>query len=77
MAEVAFSVSREWQGKGIASTLLSKLAEAAREKGISGLMAYTSPRNASMIRLFKKLPYKVTNYLDEFLMLQCRFTEPA
>ena len=41
VAEVAFSVSREWQGKGIASVLLEKITEAAREKGFTELFAYT------------------------------------
>ncbi len=52
MAEVAFSVSREYQGKRLGRILIRKLAEAARENGISGLMAYTSPQNQGMIRLF-------------------------
>ena len=39
-AEVAFSLLKEWQGKGIALVLIQKLAEAARENGIRGLVAY-------------------------------------
>ena len=37
MAEIAFSISREFQHKGLGKTLLRKLAEAAHENGISGL----------------------------------------
>jgi len=44
---------------------MEKLVEAARENGIPGLVAYTSPGNTSMIRLFKKLPYKITTALDD------------
>lgn len=77
MAEVAFSVSREWQGKGIACTILRKLAEAARENGMKGLVAYTSPRNFSMIKLFKRLPYRIETSVDEFLILRCTFDETA
>ncbi len=77
MAEVAFSVSRPWQGKGIASVILHKLAEAAKANGISGLVAYTSPENRNMIRLFKKLPYKVNSIRDDgMIILTCRFNEP-
>jgi GNAT superfamily N-acetyltransferase len=77
MAEVAFSVSREWQGFGIANILQAKLAEAARTNGIKGLVAYTSPENKSMIRLFRKLPYKVrSEYEDDILILNCLFSEP-
>ncbi len=77
MAEIAFTVSREWQGKGLSKTMLRKLAQAARENGISGLVAYTLPRNQAMIGLFKSLPYKVkTVYEDDLLLLSCKFDEP-
>ena len=75
-AEVAFSVSKEFQGKGLGKILIRKLAKAARENGIAGLCAITSPGNKNMIRLFKKLPYKVTTKLSDDLYLSCRFDEP-
>ncbi|MFH2219427.1 MAG: GNAT family N-acetyltransferase [Pseudomonadota bacterium] len=76
MAEIAFSVSREWQGRGIGKILIEKLAEAARENGISGLYAYTQPRNQGMIRLFKSLPYKVRSIFEgDVIELSCRFEE--
>jgi GNAT superfamily N-acetyltransferase len=76
IAEVAFSVNREYQNKGIGRRLMRKLAEAARENGISGFMAYTSPQNQAMIRLFKSLPYKTTTVFDgDVLSLTCRFDE--
>jgi L-amino acid N-acyltransferase YncA len=56
---------------------MQKLAEAARENGISGLIAYTSHDNAAMINLFKTLPYKVkTTFDDDVLVLSCKFSEP-
>ncbi len=78
MAEVAFSVNRQYQNKGIARRMLRKIADWARENGIAGLMAYTSPSNQAMIRLFKTLPYKVnTSYDGEGVTLTCRFEELA
>jgi acyl-CoA hydrolase/GNAT superfamily N-acetyltransferase len=78
MAEAAFSVLKDWQGKGLGSVLIKKLAENAREKGISGLTAYTTPQNQRMINLFKSLPYKVNTSLEEdMLYLSCRFEEPV
>ena len=78
MAEIAFTVSKEWQGKGLSKLMLRKLSEAARDNGISGLVAYTLPQNQAMIGLFKKLPYKVkTVYEDDLLLLSCKFDEPA
>ncbi|MCP4115007.1 MAG: GNAT family N-acetyltransferase [Desulfobacteraceae bacterium] len=77
MAEIAFSVSQEWQGKGIAKLLQTKLAEAARLNGIKGLIAYTSPENRGMIRLFNTLPYEVNSeYEEDMLILSCLFSTP-
>ncbi|MGW8193193.1 MAG: GNAT family N-acetyltransferase [Desulforhopalus sp.] len=74
MAEVAFSVSEDFQGKGLGTIFMRKLAAAARESGIAGLVAYTFPSNKAMINLFKTLPYKVTTqYEDGDLLLSCRF----
>ncbi|MDJ0782360.1 MAG: GNAT family N-acetyltransferase [Desulfosarcinaceae bacterium] len=78
MAEVAFSVSKDFQGKGLGRVFLRKLAESARENGISGLVAYTSPQNKAMIGLFKTLPYKVkTSFDGESLALSCKFEHLA
>ena len=76
IAEVAFSISTGYQGKGIGSLLIRKLARAARDNGISGLLAYTFPHNRGMISLFKSLPYQVkTSFDGESLKLSCRFDE--
>ena len=75
-AEVAFSTSKEWQGKGIAGIILHKLAEAARENGLLSLVAYVLPANTGMIKLFKKLPYKIrTKFEDGVMVLTCNFDE--
>ena len=78
MAEVAFSVSEDFQGKGLGTLFLKKLASAARENNIAGLVAYTVPSNKAMINLFKTLPYKVTIlHEDGDLLLSCRFNDLA
>ena len=75
-AESAFSVSREFQGKGLGKILLGKLAMAARENGIAGLYAYTEPRNEAMVHLFKSLPYRVGQAFEgDVLKLSCRFDQ--
>jgi acyl-CoA hydrolase/N-acetylglutamate synthase-like GNAT family acetyltransferase len=77
-AEVAFSISKSFQKKGLGKMLMDKLASAARENGISGLVAYTSPQNRGMIKLFKSLPYKVDSFFDgEMLKLSCKFNQPV
>ena len=76
-AEVAFSIGKPYQKKGLGKILLNKLAYAARENGIAGLMAYTSAQNRGMIKLFKTLPYKTDSFFDgELLQLRCRFDQP-
>ncbi len=76
IAEVAFSVSKDWQGKGIGRMLIKKLAEAAHSNGVSGLVAYTLLTNRPMIQLFKGLPYQVNTTFDgDMLTLTCKFNE--
>lgn len=76
-AEIAFSISKPYQQKGLGTILLNKLAYAARENGISGLMAYTSPQNKAMNKLFRRLPYKVESFFDgDMLRLSFRFDQP-
>ena len=78
VAEIAFSISKDYQRKGMGKILLQKLASAARENDISGLVAYTSPQNRGMIKLFNQLPYKVNTFFDgDMLTLSCKFDEPA
>jgi acyl-CoA hydrolase/GNAT superfamily N-acetyltransferase len=76
MAEVAFTVSKDYQGKGLGKLFLHKMAHAARENGIAGLLAYTAAHNQAMIRLFKTLPYKIhTSFDGEALTLSCKFDD--
>lgn len=78
LAEVAFSVSREWQGKGLAKMILIKLAGAAKDAGLSGLRAYTAMHNRGMIALFNTLPYNVIKtYEDDVVRMVCRFDQPG
>ena len=77
MAEVAFSVSKEYQGMGIANILQKKLNQAAVDNGINGLIAYTALHNKAMIGLFHKLPYKIKTEKDEdMFILSCVFNDP-
>jgi GNAT superfamily N-acetyltransferase len=77
VAEVAFSISKSFQHKGLGKILMQKLASAARDNGIAGLMAYTSPQNRGMIKLFNTLPHKVNPFFDgDLLVLSCKFNEP-
>lgn len=80
MAEIAFTVSKDYQGMGIANILLNMLAEAAKDHNIAGLVAYTSPKNKAMRNLFYKLPYPATTEKDpddkDIVILKSFFSEP-
>ncbi len=76
LAEIAFSVSKEWQHKGLGKILMKKLSEAAKKNNISGLVAYVAPHNKPMLNLFKGLPYKIKTVTEEnMITLSCRFDE--
>ena len=76
MAEVAYSVSEEYQGMGIAGIIQRKLARGAQDSGIRGLVAYTSNNNKAMKKLFHKLPYKIHTKIEgSILVLDCNFQE--
>lgn len=76
MAEVAFSVNRDYQLKGLGKILIRKLAQAAQENGIAGLFAYTAPENQGMVRLFKSLPFETRSaFKEDLIYLHCRFAD--
>ncbi len=77
LAEVAYSLDSQWQGKGIASKLQNKIVDAARHNGFAGLYAMTYPDNYSMIKLFKRLPYKIKSYYEDgSLIMEAQFSLP-
>lgn len=54
LAEVAFLVRDDWQGKGITTRMLATLMEIAKSKGIRGFVASVLAQNHGMLRVFHK-----------------------
>jgi GNAT superfamily N-acetyltransferase len=54
-AEAAVSVIDSWQGRGVGSVLLCRLAALARARGIRTFTAALFASNRSMLRLFKRV----------------------
>ncbi|MEW5962221.1 MAG: GNAT family N-acetyltransferase [Pseudomonadota bacterium] len=53
-AEIAFTVEEEYHGLGIASLILSSLAEIARDNGLMSFEAEVLTGNAGMLTVFRK-----------------------
>jgi acyl-CoA hydrolase/GNAT superfamily N-acetyltransferase len=78
MAEVAFSVSDEFQRQGIGGHLFRFLVRLARERGIRGFRATVMAANVGMRRIFEKGGYLLhTAYDSGVISLEFRFDEAA
>ncbi len=64
-AEVAFLIEDAHQGRGIAQLLLEHLAEAARERGITGFFAEVLPQNRAMAQVFADAGYRVKRGIED------------
>jgi acetate---CoA ligase (ADP-forming) len=58
-AEAAFLVTDTWQGRGLGSLLLSRLAQAAQVRGVRTLVAEVLPGNHAMVAVFARSGYPV------------------
>ena len=75
MADVAYMVLHEWQGKGIGTILQSRMCEYARSKGIKGFTADILPENKSMIKLAEKCGILEKKYVDGVFEIKILFSE--
>ncbi|MDT8272040.1 MAG: GNAT family N-acetyltransferase [Desulfomonilia bacterium] len=76
LAEVAFTVARGWQDRGIGTFLLQYLIRIAREKNIKGFTADVLARNTAMMKVFSKAGHPMKTVLDYGIYeLEIRFSE--
>src|SRR4030095_4297594 len=61
-AEVAFTVGRDYQGRGLASALLGQLAEVAAENGIHTFEASVLPEHTRMLGGFRDSGFPITTH---------------
>jgi len=59
LADVAFVVDENCQGRGIASFLFEMLIRVAREQGIEGFTADVIADNKAMLKVFEKAPFPI------------------
>jgi len=63
-------VSDQWQHRGIAHHLMSKLIEVARDRGIERMDGEVLSNNHKMLELVKGLGFKVRNDPDDIKIKQ-------
>ena len=63
-AEVAFVIEDRWQGHGIATALLHRLARYARHRGITRFVAVTMGSNLAMLEVFRHAGYPWSVHFD-------------
>ncbi|MDI1446774.1 bifunctional acetyl-CoA hydrolase/transferase family protein/GNAT family N-acetyltransferase [Polyangium sp. 6x1] len=61
-ADIAFVVRDEWQGRGVGTLLMRRMAEVARARGVTGFFADVLASNKPMMAIFHKsgLPVKAS-----------------
>jgi acyl-CoA hydrolase/GNAT superfamily N-acetyltransferase len=64
MAEVAYMILHEWQGRGVGKLLQERMAAYAVSKGVRGFKADILCENAAMIKMTRKCGSRVTRRLD-------------
>ena len=77
-AEIAFTIEEDYQGQGIASSLLRHLIRIARDQGLARLEAEVLPGNRSMLAVFSRcgLPMKMER-LDDVVHVTLALDENA
>ena len=64
LAEAAFAVADEHQGRGIGTRLLEQLAERAAQVGIERFVAEVLPDNRAMLGVFQAAGFELTRQLE-------------
>ncbi|MFX0537072.1 GNAT family N-acetyltransferase [Ornithinimicrobium sp. Y1847] len=77
VAEVAFNVSDQHQGRGIGSVLLEHLADIGREAGVRRFIADVLPQNRKMISVFRDAGYEVSHEFDDGIIAVAFDIEPT
>ncbi|MFZ0323581.1 MAG: GNAT family N-acetyltransferase, partial [Actinomycetes bacterium] len=65
VAEVAFVIRDDQQGRGLGTVFLEHIAEAARERGVRSFVAEVLPDNVRMLDIFRQAGYDAASSIDE------------
>ncbi|MGA9523371.1 MAG: GNAT family N-acetyltransferase [Myxococcaceae bacterium] len=64
LAEIAFVVRDEWQGRGVGSALLRRMSQVARARGLVGFTADVLSTNRPMLAVFYESGLKISGRLE-------------
>lgn len=64
LAEIAFVVRDNWQGRGVGTLLMKRMSEIARARGLSGFSADVLARNKAMLMVFQQSGLEVVSQFD-------------
>ncbi|MEZ4225787.1 MAG: GNAT family N-acetyltransferase [Polyangiaceae bacterium] len=76
LADIAFVVRDDWQGKGIGTALMQRMAEIAKDRGIRGFTADVLPTNRDMLGVFHRSGMTVRAELDRGIYRMVLTFEP-
>ncbi len=76
VAECAIVVADEWQGRGVATELLDRLVERAREEGVQRFTALVLAENAEALRLLARLGDTVQRRVGSQVELDIELPKP-
>ena len=65
VAEVAFAVADDQQGRGLGTELLQLLTTHARSNGIESFRAFVLPENRQMMRVFRNSGFELSRTLED------------
>jgi acyl-CoA hydrolase/RimJ/RimL family protein N-acetyltransferase len=65
LADVAFVLRDDWQGRGLGSMLLRELIDAARDRGIEGFSADVLAVNGPMLHVFQRSGLRIESTLED------------
>jgi GNAT superfamily N-acetyltransferase len=64
LAEVAFVVRDDWQGRGVGTLLMKRMSEIAQARGLVGFSADVLASNKSMLMVFQRSGLEVVSQFD-------------
>ena len=64
LADIAFVVRDEWQGRALGTLLMKRMSEIARSRGLAGFTADVLADNKPMLMIFHKCGMQVRSEMD-------------